>query len=236
MIFQYQPLHEGLPYPMTHPPPYLVISIPAPPRGASSLWVLSLMKSIFQYQPLHEGLPKRRITSCQISISIPAPPRGASTCVRACRVCITISIPAPPRGASPTSYCDTTSENFNTSPSTRGFGLHCPVAGGIKISIPAPPRGASSWENWKVGTIFISIPAPPRGASLSPSNPSWSIIFQYQPLHEGLLMVPLLGIFIKISIPAPPRGASSIQIWEPMLMQYFNTSPSTRGFPSRLPL
>ena len=55
--FQYQPLHEGLPGSRSC---YLrlSISIPAPPRGASSASLQHPRCSIFQYQPLHEGLLK----------------------------------------------------------------------------------------------------------------------------------------------------------------------------------
>ena len=121
-----------------------------------------------------------------------------------------------------------TSQYFNTSPSTRGFldgsgnvsqkqfqyqplheGLRrfCRSSRAFQISIPAPPRGASEAGD---GTIInlISIPAPPRGAS-SRARPRQSpAIFQYQPLHEGLL---------RTGLP-------------PVRLCYFNTSPSTRGF------
>ena len=101
-------------------------------------------RRIFQYQPLHEGLlgrapsrwrrlyfntsPSTRGFSSSVPhatglpISIPAPPRGASSCRLGIPQARSISIPAPPRGASYERGDGNAWRNFNTSPSTRGFG------------------------------------------------------------------------------------------------------------------
>ena len=98
-IFQYQPLHEGLP-----------IATPVYSGSAS-----------FQYQPLHEGLQttkrrKRMVTDFNTSPST----RGFSIYL-ARHVESAISIPAPPRGASGRYRQTRSRKYFNTSPSTRGF-------------------------------------------------------------------------------------------------------------------
>ena len=161
--FQYQPLHEGLPSSAVCAA-CNAISIPAPPRGASVMgskrWAaykfqyqplhegLRCLRSAchglsqFQYQPLHEGLPDAVAVADASTISIPAPPRGASHGQMISQVSL-ISIPAPPRGASPGCCLQSHCDDFNTSPSTRGFSVNINVVLNNVISIPAPPRGAS---------------------------------------------------------------------------------------------
>ena len=97
--FQYQPLHEGLPPARRHEKDCL-ISIPAPPRGASTMPTRWVRAWAFQYQPLHEGLRRSRQTSSgRRDFNTSPSTRGFR---RACP-----------------SADDT---YFNTSPSTRGFG------------------------------------------------------------------------------------------------------------------
>ena len=119
--FQYQPLREGLldelqmnhrphisiPAPprgasYTRPEPCgtVRISIPAPPRGASVHACINRLERVFQYQPLHEGLPLPSYTGCrQIHFNTSPSTRGF--------------------GLTPARL--SLLSNFNTSPSTRGF-------------------------------------------------------------------------------------------------------------------
>ena len=142
-IFQYQPLHEGLRElcaGKVHP----VISIPAPPRGASQ--VLSIREAVlkFQYQPLHEGLPDS-IVDQGIEFVFQYQPLHEG--LRLCKVTSTslaVFQYQPLHEGLPS--LDTegrATEDFNTSPSTRGFDAITQVVPVITISIPAPPRGAS---------------------------------------------------------------------------------------------
>ena len=121
VIFQYQPLHEGLPY------------------SASEM----LPSAVFQYQPLHEGLPKTGISVKVGSISIPAPPRGASSGVHYDISNLSISIPAPPRGASEEPTTDVAVPAFQYQPLHEGLPGERKCLHDGRISIPAPPRGAS---------------------------------------------------------------------------------------------
>ena len=185
-LFQYQPLHEGL---REHPaagglsqisipaPPrgastardhqvgIDAISIPAPPRGASVRPSLRRADPRFQYQPLHEGLPwlVGYLTRAGRFQYQPLH-EGLPVSLRACWYAI-----------------------FQYQPLHEG--LHRAVSAGHLhgISIPAPPRGASMHQLIAVNAVMISIPAPPRGASMH-RQITFSCRF--------------------ISIPAPPRGAS----------------------------
>ena len=121
-VFQYQSLREGLrsnakelnrlakisiPAPprgasYTRPEPCgtVRISIPAPPRGASVHACINRLERVFQYQPLHEGLPLPSYTGCrQIHFNTSPSTRGF--------------------GLTPARL--SLLSNFNTSPSTRGF-------------------------------------------------------------------------------------------------------------------
>ena len=141
--------------------------------------------------------------------------------------------------------------DFNTSPSTRGFKLRVWPFELDQISIPAPPRGASTSENEEVRSFNFNTSPSTRGflVALEQSVP---LVFQYQPLHEGLpAAIRQRRIDVHISIPAPPRGASRTRTqrssrtrfqYQPLhegLRRFsdsfrayrdFNTSPSTRGF------
>ena len=184
------------------------ISIPAPPRGAST----------------GGGVGDIRIT-----ISIPAPPRGASASEWH-NAEGTISIPAPPRGASHRHFLRAVLVYFNTSPSTRGFRECTRSSPHRTISIPAPPRGASVVTTIKRDSETFQYQPLHEGLPGSHSKRRASLKFQYQPLHEGLLSLgssllrqpyfntsPSTRGFQRrrggrseqdISIPAPPRGAS----------------------------
>ena len=142
-----------------------MISIPAPPRGASPLQRPAPVDMLFQYQPLHEGLPEGKLRRAgRRHFNTSPSTRGFRKHLPESRAV----------------------RYFNTSPSTRGFGNEAHRAACDKISIPAPPRGASFFDVLRSQGYGISIPAPPRGASELDSMTFDRIKFQYQPLHEGL--------------------------------------------------
>ena len=165
---------------------------------------------IFQYQPLHEGLQGLPGSQAADEYFNTSPSTRGFLVPVLSRTFVYISIPAPPRGAS---ECASRSEGMD------------------HISIPAPPRGASAGSGIKDFQLLISIPAPPRGASEVQPGLKSSQRFQYQPLHEGLLVACESSDVEGISIPAPPRGASKLN-GIVFLFFDFNTSPSTRGFTS----
>ena len=78
-----------------------LISIHAPPRGATTVILVLSGVTLFQFTPLREGRPYKRVRLFALTIiSIHALPRGA-TVQRDLHFSRTlhISIPAPPRGA-----------------------------------------------------------------------------------------------------------------------------------------
>ena len=105
---------------------------------------------------------------------------------------VEISIPAPPRGASK-SHLPPTSRamNFNTSPSTRGF---------IKKYFFDPVlRDFNTSPSTRGFRINVCLHRSRLYFNTSPSTRgfccSWCLLheglFQYQPLHEGLLCQPI---------------------------------------------
>ena len=98
--FQYQPLHEGL-LGYGSAREAAEISIPAPPRGASHAASTVGSDWQFQYQPLHEGLLEDVQDGMIEAIFQYQPLHEGLRSRPACRC---------------------RRPNFNTSPSTRGFG------------------------------------------------------------------------------------------------------------------
>ena len=175
---------------MSHGKHRVLISIHAPPRGATrntprALCILLNFNSRpsargdsrtppkllciagFQFTPLREGRPE----------GVGQSPTGAI-----------ISIHAPPRGATALANCQT---------------------GSGHISIHAPPRGATFYEGSMHKVYTISIHAPPRGATVSLCTASRSpAISIHAPPRGATTLALLFGDFVNISIHAPPRGAT----------------------------
>ena len=189
-----------------------MISIHAPPRGATRKSSARSKRRLFQFTPLREG--RRAVWKWNRdegrNISIHAPPRGA-TC-REFYMCELkrISIHAPPRGA------------------TGGGAVHVVPAAVFQFTPLREGRHEDEADQHRRG---ISIHAPPRGATGYPARTAQAMIFQFTPLREGRLMLgylgglasifqftplregrPLLGSHKRrkqnISIHAPPRGAT----------------------------
>ena len=97
--FQFTPLREGRQLMPVLMATFALISIHAPPRGATRPRRDVFSGNKFQFTPLREGRQHiwRYIVLCYISIH--APPRGATGCLAGIDPGWTISIHAPPRGA-----------------------------------------------------------------------------------------------------------------------------------------
>ena len=101
----------------------MVISIHAPPRGATAIIVEPCQRRIFQFTPLREGrLAVGEVAACQRANFNSRPSARGDPCPAAVQPDGIISIHAPPRGAT-------------------GFVLR--AARRLAISIHAPPRGAT---------------------------------------------------------------------------------------------
>ena len=142
-----------------------MISIHAPPRGATNRRDARPAVPTFQFTPLREGRRIRAKRSPQaayfnsrpsargddsettrsrsVSISIHAPPRGATFCGFPTTFPLQISIHAPPRGATPSRRTAIPLFHFNSRPSARGDALRGHRRRKRRISIHAPPRGAT---------------------------------------------------------------------------------------------
>ena len=230
-----------------------LISIHAPPRGATRRRASSCSGGDFNSRPSARGDRRRHARAQVLPISIHAPPRGATESAAATRGGTPISIHAPPRGA--TTHDDGTIvvEKFQFTPLREGRldGLthHC---GRSIISIHAPPRGATRILLFRQNDAlyfnsrpsargddaagmpsmrtFISIHAPPRGATSYAAIYRIGVLFQFTPLREGRRKKtcgkPQKGI---ISIHAPPRGATKTVTRCQSASFYFNSRPSARG-------
>ena len=99
------------------------ISIHAPPRGATRLLVHQVQPPHFNSRPSARGDQRLAKVAFGAVISIHAPPRGATASPAGDerRRIQVISIHAPPRGATPLCLSEnTTMDNFNSRPSARG--------------------------------------------------------------------------------------------------------------------
>ena len=170
MLFQYQPLHEGLPVAMIAPHLRLWISIPAPPRGASAVRVPIRLFHAISIPAPPRGASIRYMYILRRMISIPAPPRGASMHQVLAVGCIDFNTSPSTRGFLLLPDLRLDGIDFNTSPSTRGFGSGEIFPDGRKISIPAPPRGASKIVYQICGVLYFNTSPSTRGFPRKPNG------------------------------------------------------------------
>ena len=188
-----------------------LISIHAPPRGATRTGTYCYYRNAFQFTPLREGRRDVADTVAFRWISIHAPPRGAT--------------PRVVRRQGRRKY-------FNSRPSARGddfafiwlrerhlISIHAPPRGAtyrrflsflaLHISIHAPPRGATppNQRHSRASCNFNSRPSA-RGDSLAARTRSHHVHFNSRPSARGDASVPNVLQFHIISIHAPPRGAT----------------------------
>ena len=210
-----------------------IISIHAPPRGATLTDGREAETPRFQFTPLREGrhAPERRGgTQLPDFNSRPSargdPPRHGR------RHADLISIHAPPRGATCNAAVrELATIYFNSRPSARGDKVTITKCAFPLISIHAPPRGATraGTRCWRTPTFqftplregrllsplpkgllhnFNSRPSA-RGDAFSPGFARRLTAFQFTPLREGRpLSVATALRLLPISIHAPPRGAT----------------------------
>ena len=185
-----------------------MISIHAPPRGATAPTFGQAPFELFQFTPLREGRRNRKAHKYTQSISIHAPPRGATvtrlmlqsaktfqfTPLREGRPDISLRFSFPHATFQFTPLREGRQHRlatslvrlyFNSRPSARGDmpGTGEPTA--RKISIHAPPRGATERMRLRRGWGDISIHAPPRGATSAAQNQSGCSHFNSRPSARG---------------------------------------------------
>ena len=189
-IFQFTPLREGRRSALIGTSFGWMISIHAPPRGATrSLYRALALSAYFNSRPSARG---------------DMSPADASTA----RLIFQFT---PLREGRPNVYrLRLVRRHFNSRPSARGDFTAKSYYWQFYISIHAPPRGATLLEGRECFGGFISIHAPPRGATASHWLASpMRLYFNSRPSARGDAQGFCAVRINFISIHAPPRGATS---------------------------
>ena len=190
VLFQFTPLREGRPMLKAEFLRARIISIHAPPRGATAIVAQEVAALPFQFTPLREGRQVNTASKPLVAHHFNSRPsaRGDDSRTNIATRIPVISIHAPPRGA--------TAEDIRHS-------------WNLLISIHAPPRGATftaaTATRWRC--YFNSRPSA-RGDNDAMPSTSASCLFQFTPLREGRHEASLMLANSFISIHAPPRGAT----------------------------
>ena len=185
--FQFTPLREGRQQRARLPDGRQLISIHAPPRGATGLHARKGMNTIFQFTPLREGRHEAvEDEKKALEISIHAPPRGA-TSVRESSALRRTNFNSRPsaRGDPSSSAQDAPEYVFQFTPLREGR-LHqerIPLPRLYFNSRPSARGDHAPRRHLPDGAI--SIHAPPRGATVLKNRECSTRQFQFTPLREG---------------------------------------------------
>ena len=187
-VFQFTPLREGRRCFFPLQPFFHLISIHAPPRGAT-FWNLAIAvsKSISIHAPPRGATPPLR---CQVrlpAISIHAPPRGATRLYVAKFGCQLFQF-TPLREGRPSGRTqEGITRYFNSRPSARGdLSPRTRSALCECISIHAPPRGATSFPPTQaLRTRYFNSRPSARGDMYGYLGTISVYEFQFTPLREG---------------------------------------------------
>ena len=166
LIFQFTPLREGRPGQAEEQLQRWMISIHAPPRGATHKVILRGQNIVF--------------------ISIHAPPRGATPYARCIRASRDISIHAPPRGATATAASTETPSRFQFTPLREGRRASGETSNGAE-NFNSRPSARGDGQQGYLGLhqgYFNSRPSA-RGDDQELQNQITSHTFQFTPLREG---------------------------------------------------
>ena len=187
------------------------ISIHAPPRGATTWRSIYADVTPFQFTPLREGRPKAVCHAESLGrISIHAPPRGATSRSRHQNCSAHFNSRPSARGDRLDRRRRLGFSYFNSRPSARGDQVFCIPTEEMTISIHAPPRGATCMK-----TRFW-LRKPFQFTPLREGRPAcWafaSALFDFNSRPSARGDCPYCGakmLLNLISIHAPPRGATS---------------------------
>ena len=187
-----------------------MISIHAPPRGATRKFWAAVVSFVFQFTPLREG--RQEIAEKQdmsAGISIHAPPRGATE-----RNEIKMLL----------------SKHFNSRPSARGDMRRRRSSASVPYFNSRPSaRGDQIQKAFRDKHTLISIHAPPRGATRAESHGRDDILFQFTPLREGRRCRREAGIASNLFQFTPLREGRREARSSPVQASHFNSRPSARG-------
>ena len=145
VTFQFTPLREGRLAWMGEEALENLISIHAPPRGATALSEKAGISKTFQFTPLREGRRWRPRSRSQADrISIHAPPRGATSAGITARLSTRFQFTPLREGRRIARFCCEKLKEFQFTPLREGrHEQRRTRAATTTISIHAPPRGAT---------------------------------------------------------------------------------------------
>ena len=214
-IFQFTPLREGRRSALIGTSFGWMISIHAPPRGATrSLYRALALSAYFNSRPSARGDKHLKNFFCVLSYFNSRPSaRGDQTYIGYAWY-EGISIHAPPRGATSRQKAITGSFIFQFTPLREGRRCWKGASASADSFQFTPLReGRRHHIGLQAPCACISIHAPPRGATHKVSVLCASILFQFTPLREGRLRkIDYIIHTLKISIHAPPRGATASSV------------------------
>ena len=210
MLFQFTPLREGRHQDTQTPTGWIIISIHAPPRGATKFGRCYDERILFQFTPLREGrLHHTKKFSVHLLFQFTPLREGRPVSCEARFNGALFQFTPLREGRRRFSPLSRRTSNFNSRPSARGDAIRIADALGVEISIHAPPRGATVCKSQRRERKSISIHAPPRGATIRHSGrlPA-DAYFNSRPSARGDCELSQHLTYDFISIHAPPRGAT----------------------------
>ena len=231
----------------------LLISIHAPPRGATCYTPTAIQSTAnFNSRPSARGDNRRSERSAKIEISIHAPPRGATR--RATTAVLgadfnsrpsargdvrcswlksssSISIHAPPRGATPKKI----SENpltmyFNSRPSARGDAVMSSEYGRDSFQFTPLREGRHASSATHAAPFYFNSRPSARGDATLSRRWSAESVFQFTPLREGRPQArTALGERFLFQFTPLREGRLEPVHHAPHYEHDFNSRPSARG-------
>ena len=231
-----------------------LISIHAPPRGATTAKPQGLGAFQFQFTPLREGRPEMPdywLRAPGYFNSRPSargdPPhmpmagketyfnsrrsaRGDRAYRRGWSISRYFNSRPSARGDLMARSKTKKISHFNSRPSARGDVRAASRGRGLCISIHAPPRGATGVSASRSSvSLRISIHAPPRGATARQNVGDCIRVFQFTPLREGRLSQKSITPVGDYFNSRPSARGDSGQRPPSLLNPHFNSRPSARG-------
>ena len=208
-----------------------VISIHAPPRGATSILLFRMSRNVFQFTPLREGRHSESKSYSDGAISIHAPPRGATEAIFMYSA-ISLFQFTPLREGRQFHLC--LSERFvyfNSRPSARGDEATNASMSAERRFQFTPLREGRRDLPYDIHEIaYISIHAPPRGATdgREAATPR-TLDFNSRPSARGdagRQTAPRHGSNFNSR---PSARGDRNQAGRRLCVRYFNSRPSARG-------
>ena len=209
---------------------FSVISIHAPPRGATRNVPINAHMREFQFTPLREGRRRGRLSGQRRGYFNSRPSaRGDSTYAALCALGY-ISIHAPPRGATRRVCVGTPSARFQFTPLREGRLAFSVASSRTDIFQFTPLREGRPVGGGVVYIHYISIHAPPRGATSWMKSARQGTGFQFTPLREGRPRVTRRPVLPAPDFNSRPSArGDELPPVATLHIAYFNSRPSARG-------